>query len=279
MSSPRFGWLLSPVMSWNNFLEPCKGGILGIPIWWQSTCWVQLFWPVVQLPIYLWKLLGPEANIEFKPWSMVLRLQGFIPKTSNEGRWQNLPSNCHQDFPLPPNWGVDAGHLPERYHACDILGHCQRHDSQFDRWLAGPQCFGASRNKRWWPLTKLFTGDAPSLSKGEDSYLKLSNVPFMLWTIPQPYGWPVLVLCRCHAAAARIAVRKIILTQRNTGLDKKSTEFPELGRAWKAAHIKVLVWYMAVKAIEYADSTGETRWYDRYLCWVWVLTCIILDFI
>jgi hypothetical protein len=40
-----------------------------------------------------------------------------------------------------------------------------------------------------------------------------------------------------------------------------------------------LVWYMAVKAIEYADSTGETRWYDRYLCWVWVLTCIILDFI
>lgn len=29
MSSPRFGWLLSPVMSWNNFLEPCKGGILG----------------------------------------------------------------------------------------------------------------------------------------------------------------------------------------------------------------------------------------------------------
>jgi hypothetical protein len=54
-------------------------------------------------------------------------------------------------------------------------------------------------------------------------------------------------------------VRKIILTQRNTGLDKKSTEFPELGRAWKAAHIKVLVWYMAVKAIEYADSTGETR--------------------
>ena len=69
----------------------------------------------------------------------------------------------------------------------------------------------------------------------------------------------MLVLCRCHAAAARIAVRKIILTQRNTGLDKKSTEFPELGRAWKAAHIKVLVWYMAVKAIEYADSTGETR--------------------
>ena len=61
------------------------------------------------------------------------------------------------------------------------------------------------------------------------------------------------------AAAARIAVRKIILTERNTGLDNKSTEFPELGRAWKAAHIKVLVWYMTVKAIEYADSTGETR--------------------
>ena len=60
------------------------------------------------------------------------------------------------------------------------------------------------------------------------------------------------------AAAARIAVRKIILTQRNTGLDKKSTEFPELGRAWKAAHIKISVWYFSVKAIEYADSTGET---------------------
>ena len=184
MLSPRPGWLLRPVMSWTYFLEPCKGGILGIPIWWQSTCWVQLFWPLVQLPIYLWKLPGREANIKFKPWSLVLWLQGLIPKTSNEDRWQNLPSNCKKDLPLPSNWRVDAGHLPERYHACDIFGHCQRHDSQFDRWLAGPQCFGTSRSKCWWPLTKFFTGDASSLSEGEDSYLKLISAIFALHHFP-----------------------------------------------------------------------------------------------
>ena len=54
----------------------------------------------------------------------------------------------------------------------------------------------------------------------------------------------------------RFGVRKLHFTAKNTGLST-NTEFPELGRAWKAAHIKVVLGYMALKAVEFATQTGE----------------------
>ena len=60
----------------------------------------------------------------------------------------------------------------------------------------------------------------------------------------------------------RMAVRKIFLTERNTGLDTPNS-YPILGRSWKAAHIKVLVWYFTIKAIEFANATGVPKLYIR----------------
>ncbi len=55
-------------------------------------------------------------------------------------------------------------------------------------------------------------------------------------------------------------MRKIFLTERNTGLDTPNN-YPILGRSWKAAHIKVLVWYFTIKAIEFANATGDPKLY------------------
>ena len=54
----------------------------------------------------------------------------------------------------------------------------------------------------------------------------------------------------------RFGVRKMHFTAKNTGLST-NTDFPELGRAWKAAHTKVVLGYMAIKAVEFASETGE----------------------
>ena len=53
-------------------------------------------------------------------------------------------------------------------------------------------------------------------------------------------------------------MQKIFLTERNTGLDKRA-EFPILGRTWKAAPIKVLMWYFTVKALEFANATEVAK--------------------
>ena len=53
-------------------------------------------------------------------------------------------------------------------------------------------------------------------------------------------------------------MRKLQFTAKNTGLGTNS-EYPELGSAWKAAHVKVLLGYMARKAVQFASETGESR--------------------
>ena len=63
----------------------------------------------------------------------------------------------------------------------------------------------------------------------------------------------------------RFAVRKLHFTAKNTGLSN-SSDYPELGRAWKAAHIKVVLGYMALKACEFAAATGETCCNCMYVC-------------
>lgn len=54
----------------------------------------------------------------------------------------------------------------------------------------------------------------------------------------------------------RISVRRLHFTERNTGLSEKS-KFPELGSAWKAAHIKVVIWYMANMATKIAETSND----------------------
>lgn len=63
---------------------------------------------------------------------------------------------------------------------------------------------------------------------------------------------------------ARISVRKLSFTARNTGLDSNS-EYPELSTAWKAAHIKVVLWFLCLKAVEFANATKETFWHQGYM--------------
>lgn len=55
--------------------------------------------------------------------------------------------------------------------------------------------------------------------------------------------------------ALRISVRKLFFTERNTGLIDPSS-YPVLGSAFKAAHIKMIMWFMTIKAVEFAETTG-----------------------
>ena len=48
-------------------------------------------------------------------------------------------------------------------------------------------------------------------------------------------------------------------TCRNIGIGADKKEHAELGSCWKAAHVKCLLWYMAVKACEYAAALDVTR--------------------
>lgn len=50
-------------------------------------------------------------------------------------------------------------------------------------------------------------------------------------------------------------MRKLIFTEANCGLNEG---FPELGSSWKAANVKMVLWYVAEKAIEYAEDNAAT---------------------
>lgn len=52
---------------------------------------------------------------------------------------------------------------------------------------------------------------------------------------------------------------------RNTGLDTPS-DYPELSSTWKAAHIKVVIGYMAVKAIEFGSVSGAPEHARLFTC-------------
>lgn len=78
----------------------------------------------------------------------------------------------------------------------------------------------------------------------------------VVWLSLVIFGY--IPISQLKALCLRIAVRKVCLTERNTGLDTKS-EYPVLGRVWKAAHIKILLWYMTRKAIQFGDAAGVFR--------------------
>ena len=57
-------------------------------------------------------------------------------------------------------------------------------------------------------------------------------------------------------ACPRISVRKLGFTPRNLNLDgdwKKN--YPELGSMFKGQHVKVILWYLTVKSIEFAEAS------------------------
>ena len=58
-------------------------------------------------------------------------------------------------------------------------------------------------------------------------------------------------------SSLRISVRKVIFTPRNVGLTKDS-EFPELNSAWKASHVKMILWYVTHRACEVAKANPES---------------------
>lgn len=48
------------------------------------------------------------------------------------------------------------------------------------------------------------------------------------------------------------------MTESNTGLASKGPGHAEFGSCWKASHVKMLIWWFATKATEFANMTGET---------------------
>ena len=56
----------------------------------------------------------------------------------------------------------------------------------------------------------------------------------------------------------RISVRRLCLTPRNVGLEDKKS-YPELGTIFKGVHVKMILWYLSVKAIEFAEAT-DVSW-------------------
>ena len=55
----------------------------------------------------------------------------------------------------------------------------------------------------------------------------------------------------CHL---RIYVKRVHFTPANTGLQDK--DYPELGSTWKAAQIKLILWYITKKACQFAGETN-----------------------
>lgn len=56
----------------------------------------------------------------------------------------------------------------------------------------------------------------------------------------------------------RISVRRLSLTPRNVGMEDKSG-YPELGTIFKGVHVKMILWYLSIKAIEFAQTT-DVSW-------------------
>ncbi|CAK9045094.1 unnamed protein product, partial [Durusdinium trenchii] len=52
-----------------------------------------------------------------------------------------------------------------------------------------------------------------------------------------------------------IAVRKLHFTPANTGLEDNN--YPELGTAWKAAHVKLALWYITKPARDFAEERDD----------------------
>ena len=64
--------------------------------------------------------------------------------------------------------------------------------------------------------------------------------------------------------ALRISVRKLSLTPRNLNLDGQDSKnkCPELGSAFKGVHVKMILWYLTGKAIQFAEQS-DVAWYVK----------------
>lgn len=56
----------------------------------------------------------------------------------------------------------------------------------------------------------------------------------------------------------RLRVRRLFLTESNTGLASKGQGHAEFGSCWKASHVKMLLWWFSKKATEFANMTRDT---------------------
>ena len=63
-------------------------------------------------------------------------------------------------------------------------------------------------------------------------------------------------------------MKKIFFTPSNTGM--VDNKYPELGAVWKAAHVKLVLWYCATQACKLAEETEVAS-----LCQFWFhFSCI-----
>ena len=66
-----------------------------------------------------------------------------------------------------------------------------------------------------------------------------------------------------HASTKpRISCRKIFFTPANTGL--RGNKYPELGSVWKAAHVKMVIWFLTDKISKIAAETDVPRFVFRF---------------
>ncbi|CAJ1394202.1 unnamed protein product [Effrenium voratum] len=103
------------------------------------------------------------------------------------------------------------------------------------------------------------------------------NSEFMVWSVScalaagdvkHEVHKRVAELIAWSMKAATISVRKLLLTVANTGLQEPE---PTLTGVWKAAHIKVLMWYFTEKAVEFASKTGQAPTLQGGACCIWSL--------
>ena len=75
-------------------------------------------------------------------------------------------------------------------------------------------------------------------------------------------------LCNRHAFPiwSRLTVKRIFLTESNTGLLSKGSGHAELGSCWKASHVKMMIWWFCQRAIEFSNLTGVLWCNNQILC-------------
>lgn len=77
----------------------------------------------------------------------------------------------------------------------------------------------------------------------------------------------VFAVASSFVSSLRIAARRLIFTKKNCHMKPK--EFPCLSSAFKASHVKVLLWYFTEKAVQFAEQNPALR--GAALC-IWSLS-------
>lgn len=84
--------------------------------------------------------------------------------------------------------------------------------------------------------------------------------------------WSLLGPMFCHLRnghplpiSSRLTVKRIFLTEANTGLLSGGSGHAELGSCWKASHVKMMIWWFCQRAMEFSNLTG-VLWWTTNLC-------------